>query len=108
MKALVPETTKFILGYDELHARILEFIDPIFYERIFWIQRDSHIVEITDGGNLTVTTTSSPNYGGCCEQFDPLRRWMAEAHPEVPAKKVIIFYTRSDKETGKKNEDNID
>jgi len=105
LKYLVPSTTKFLLGYDELHARILKFIDPVFYERIHWMNRDEHIVEVTNG-TLTVTTAPSPSYLGCCEQLVPLRQWVAQSHPEVPDKKVVVFYTRGDKETGMRNEDN--
>jgi len=104
LKYLLPNATGFILGYDELHARILEFIDPVFSKKIRWIDRHHHIFQVD--GELTVTTTNQPHYVGCCDYFDPLRQWMAEAHPEVPAKKVVIFYTRGNKETGESSADN--
>eukprot|EP00548_Thalassiothrix_antarctica_P009188 CAMPEP_0194162060 /NCGR_PEP_ID=MMETSP0152-20130528/79292_1 /TAXON_ID=1049557 /ORGANISM="Thalassiothrix antarctica, Strain L6-D1" /LENGTH=656 /DNA_ID=CAMNT_0038871929 /DNA_START=154 /DNA_END=2125 /DNA_ORIENTATION=- len=99
LKYLVSEKTKFLLGYDEVHAEIIKFIDPKFYEdRIVWIYRDQpSIYEITQGGTLSVTTINPPYYLGCCDHLDPLRNWVAsmpKKKKEKKDKKIVLFYTR--------------
>jgi len=108
MKYLLPDDTQFILGYSEVHFNLLNFIDPDFVKnRITWIQRDDHIFYVD--GNLTVADINSPQTAGCCEQFEPLRQWMAETHSETtPSKeKIVLFYTRVNKKTGEKNKDEM-
>jgi len=101
LKYLVSEKTKFLLGYDEVHAEIIKFIDPKFYEdRIVWIYRDQpSIYEITQGGTLSVTTINPPYYLGCCDHMDPLRNWVASMPKKKKKKKkkdnkIVLFYTR--------------
>jgi len=93
LRSVVPKTTKFLLVDSKVTRMVLKALDPDFYEnRIKWIERDE-VYEIK--GNLTVALRNSFQITiGCCGAFDPMRRWMAEAHPELPEKRTILYYTR--------------
>jgi hypothetical protein len=96
LKSIVPETTRFLLVDGGVERKFLEFLDPEFYKRIGWINRD---VVYHIKGSLTVAIpVSIPIVNGCCMGWDPLREWLANVHPddlEDPKKKLIVYYTRS-------------
>jgi hypothetical protein len=75
-----------------INRKVFQFLDPDFVKRVKWFIRDNvfHIE-----GNLTVAIPLSvPIVFGCCGAFDPMRQWVAEMHPDRPAKKLVIYYSR--------------
>jgi hypothetical protein len=89
---VVPETTKFMLVDGVVTRKVIEFIDPEFYKRVMWIQRDQvfHIK-----GSLTVAVPIAiPITLGCCGGWEPMRQWLATTHPVRPKRKTIVFYSR--------------
>ena len=112
LKSVVPETTQFLLvdpHPQETEKNVIAFLDPVFYKRIKWIERDQvfHIK-----GSLTVAVPLAiPITLGCCGGWDPMRQWIAESHPDRPAEKRIVFYTRggsSDQRHGRVVEANLE
>lgn len=97
LKSSVPESTKFLLVDYNVTRMVIEQVDPVFYKRIKWInERDVYHVQ----GSLTVALRLSYEITmGCCGAFDPLRKWLAEAHPYVPDKKIVLYYQRRSKDT---------
>jgi len=93
LQEIVPEHTKFLLVDSKVTRAVLKSIDPDFYEnRIKWIERD-HVYHIKR--QLTVSLRKSYQITmGCCGAFDPMRRWMAKTHPELPEKRTVLYYTR--------------
>jgi len=97
LRSIVPETAKFLLVDSKVSRMVLKAIDSDFYEnRIKWINLDEvyHI-----RGKLTVALRHSYQITiGCCNAFDPMRRWIAEAKPHMPTEakdRLIIYYSRS-------------
>mmetsp|Transcript_7571 Transcript_7571/g.11015 ORF Transcript_7571/g.11015 Transcript_7571/m.11015 type:complete len:474 (+) Transcript_7571:82-1503(+) len=94
LKHLVPSTTRFLLVDDPLIRKFLTFLDPRFTEhRVEWIQFDS--VYYIDGKLTLHVPDGIPNVYGCCTDWDPLRQWIAEQHPDRPEKDLVVFYSRS-------------
>lgn len=93
LRSIIPPTTKMLLVDNKTTRNVLSFIDPEFTrDRIHWINRD---VVYHIKGSLTVSVPLGiPAVSGCCGGFDPMRQWMAEIHPDNPAKKHVVYYSR--------------
>jgi len=107
LKSLVPDDTKFLLPYHELHETILKVVDEKFVtDRIVWVQYDE-TVHVTEG-SLTVMKprVNFPFTGGYpqtgTKYTEEFRKWLKEVHWDSstsPPHKggtegKVIFYTR--------------
>mmetsp|Transcript_16774 Transcript_16774/g.24797 ORF Transcript_16774/g.24797 Transcript_16774/m.24797 type:complete len:442 (-) Transcript_16774:135-1460(-) len=100
LKSAVPETTKFLLVDAPVTRMVIEQIDPVFYQRIKWIDERT-IYHIPQGSSLTVAVRWSYEITqGCCGAFDPLRQWLAQAYPHLPDQRTVIYYQRKSKDVG--------
>ena len=104
LRSFLPSRTKFLLVDTSVTRNILGALDPDFAaNRIVWI-RQNQLVEIRNGGTLTVAIPKNlPNMAGCCQQFDFMRQWAAErlAHngggPDQQVReedRFVVFYRR--------------
>jgi hypothetical protein len=97
LKSLVPETTKWILTDTPLARNVLDFLDPEFSKRIYWVKMG---IPVSVNGTLTVAVMPKiPLFSGCCRPYDHLRKWVAETHPNKTAEKKIVYYSRDSTDT---------
>lgn len=80
-----------------MSKQFIRFLDPFFYERVVWIQYDH--VYYTKGKLTLQVPHGIPNVYGCCTDWDPLRQWIAEKHPDKSSRKHVIFYSRRSSDT---------
>jgi hypothetical protein len=93
----VSSDTKWILCDTPLMKSVLEFLDPEFAAQVHWVKMG---LPISVDGNLKVVIQPAiPNFAGCCRPYDHLRQWVSDKHPEMPAKKRIVYYSRDSTDT---------
>ena len=96
LKSVLPEHTTFALPDTKMYRNLLNFIDPIFMDRIYFYQ-SNEIITVEDG-NLTVANPKGGrflgSYGNTLLRY--MRHWIFDNHPETYPndEKYLIFYSR--------------
>jgi len=100
LRSIAPKDATFILPATSIYRNLIEFIDPVFFEKIYWYHANE--VVTVEEGTLTVANPSyllPARYGNTLFRF--YRHWIFDNHPDKYAddKKLIIFYRRGGSHT---------
>lgn len=91
LKEQVPVTTRFILHDNKLSRKVIQFLDPIFYERVVWVDVEQ---QVKIRGSLTVPVLHTFHmHQGDMRPMASLRRWIYSLKSGFP-KTNVVFYSR--------------
>jgi hypothetical protein len=108
LRETVPAETRFLLADAYGHVKpVLEDWDPVFAERVDWIQCarqcKNQMVRVRNGSLTVFHPVSSTRH---MDLYDRARRWIFESHPPKPEilndpkQRTIVYYTRNNASAG--------